>query len=84
MFEQGLPQDDFESPPLEALQTISEMCRELRPGNATILYHGADVQTIVRRVRAALERVQLKSFQGVQESGRFGEHLIDMGCPPQV
>ena len=47
MFEQGLPQDDFESPPLEALQTISEMRRELRPGNATILYHGADVQTIV-------------------------------------
>ena len=40
MFEQGLPQDDFESPPLEALQTISEMCRELPPGNATILYHG--------------------------------------------
>ena len=26
MFEQGLPQDDFESPPLEALQTIPEMC----------------------------------------------------------
>ena len=40
-------QDEFESPPLEALQTISEMCRELRPGNATRLYHGADVQTIV-------------------------------------
>ena len=44
MFEQGLPQDDFESPPLEALQM---MCRELGPGNATILLQRADLQVVL-------------------------------------
>ena len=64
MFEQGLPQDDFESPPLEALQTISEMCRELRPGNATILYHGADVQAVVQS-ESCFRESTTESFQGV-------------------
>ena len=83
MFKQGLPRDDFESSPLEALQTILEMCRELRLGNATLLYHGADVLTIVQS-ESRFRESTAESFQGVQELGRFGEHLVDMGCPPQV
>ena len=63
VFQQGLPQDDFESPPLEALQTISEMCRELWPGNAAVLYHGADVQTIVQSESRFRERVQRSRFK---------------------
>ena len=83
MFEQGLPQDDFESPPLDTIQTISKMYRELRQGNATILYHGADVQAVVQS-ESRFRESTTESFQGVKESGRFGEHLVDMGCPPQV
>ena len=83
MFEQGLLQDDFESPPLEALQMISEMCRVLLPGNTTIIYYGVDVQAVVQS-ESRFRESTTESFQGVQESGRFGEHLGDVGCPPQV
>ena len=41
-----------ERPPLEELQTFSKMCRKLRPGNATILYSGADVQAVSIRMRS--------------------------------
>ena len=58
---------DFESPPLEVLQTISEMCRELRPGNTTILYYGADVQAVVQS-EGGVRESRTESFQSVQES----------------
>ena len=65
---------------LEPLQTISKMCRELRPGNATILYHRADVQAMVQS-ESVFRESATEAFQGLQESGRFGEHLVDVGCP---
>ena len=81
IFKQGLPQDDFESPPLEELKMISKMCRELRPGNISILYNGADVHS---EVQSGFGESATKSFEGMQETRCFEEHLVDVGCPPQV
>ena len=71
MPKQGLPQDDFESPPLEALQTISKLCREFRLGNANIFNHWADVQAVVQSDSVFREGT-MESFQGVQKSSSFG------------
>ena len=70
VLEDGLADNYLERTPLKSLQTITQMSRQLWPGNRGVLNYRRNVQTVVERQSLSGERVA-ESSQCVKESCRF-------------
>ena len=70
VLEDGLADNYLERTPLKSLQTITQMGRQLWPGNRGVLNYRTNVQTIVEQQSLPGERVA-DSSQCVKESCRF-------------
>ena len=70
VLEDGLADNHLERTPLKSLQTITQMSRQLWPGNRSVLNYWTNVQTVVEQQSLPGERVA-KSSQCVKEACRF-------------
>ena len=79
----GLADNYLERTPLKSLQTITQMSRQLWPGNRGVLNYRTNVQTVVEQQSLPRERVA-ESSQCMKEACRFSQHPVGVLSPSKV